>query len=83
MPVNPTSIDAMPPLLRRTAPLARRIVDAVLLALAVAGLVMFVGAPMVSGPHPWPAEKAGQDTAATRAPARASARPAPKGETQH
>ena len=56
-PVNPTSTDAMPPPSRRTARLVRRITDAVLLALAVAGLLMFVGAPMFSGPQPWLVER--------------------------
>ena len=70
--MTPTSIDAMPPPLRRTSRLARRIVDAVLIVLAVAGLAMFVGAPMVAGPHPWPLEKAAQGAPGTNAPARSA-----------
>ena len=80
--MNPTSIDAMPPTPRRTARLARRIVDAVLIALAVAGLVMFVGAPMFAGPHPWPLEKVTQGAAGTNAPARPASDPAPTAEAR-
>ena len=80
--MNPTSIDAMPPPLRRTSRLARRIVDAVLIVLAVAGLAMFVGAPMVAGPHPWPLEKATQAAAGTNAPARPASAAAPTAEAR-
>lgn len=80
--MTPTSIDAMPLPLRRTSRLARRIVDAVLIVLAVAGLAMFVGAPMVAGPHPWPLEKAAQGAPGTNAPARSASAPAPTAEAR-
>ncbi len=80
--MTPTSIDAMPPPLRRTSRLARRIVDAVLILLAVAGLAMFVGAPMFAGPHPWPLEKATRSAADMNAPARSASAAAPNAEAR-
>ncbi|MFO1282450.1 MAG: hypothetical protein U1F51_08265 [Burkholderiales bacterium] len=47
----------MPPRQRRTSRVARLVVDMVLLVLAVAGLLLFVGAPMLSGPSPWTLER--------------------------
>lgn len=80
--MTPTSIDAMPPPPHRTARLVRRIVDAVLIVLAVAGLVMFVGAPMFAGPHPWPLEKVGQGTTGSTAPTRSASGPGPTAEAR-
>jgi hypothetical protein len=55
--MNPTTVDPMPPRQCRTSRVARLVVESVLLALAVAGLLLFVGAPMLSGPSPWTLER--------------------------